>query len=156
MFIYNTSNGRFAVDREFKYMELVSRRGLGELFGPPGELFGPRGGVRTSDQFLWKYVFQFLGKSGPENQNVELFFFKKTWFQLLGKLGPDNQTYMKIGVTFPPKSGETIVFISSNDAPVTRSLICVCCVWWLRSGNGPILGAPTLGSTRAGGHDDGS
>ena len=38
-----TSNGRFAVDREFEYMELVSRRGLGELFGPPGELFGPPG-----------------------------------------------------------------------------------------------------------------
>ena len=39
-----TSNGRFAVDREFEYMELVSRRGLGELFGPPGELWPPWGG----------------------------------------------------------------------------------------------------------------
>ncbi len=39
-----SSIGRFAVDREFEYMELVSRRGLGELFGPPGELFGSPGG----------------------------------------------------------------------------------------------------------------
>ena len=41
----NTSNGHFAVDREIEYMELVSRRVLGELFGPPGELLGPPQGA---------------------------------------------------------------------------------------------------------------
>ena len=39
-----TSNGRFAVDREFEYIELVSSRGLGELFGPLGGSLGPLGG----------------------------------------------------------------------------------------------------------------
>ena len=59
-----TSNGRFAVDRE--YIESVSSRPLVELFGPSGELVGPPrgvfeptgelfgapGGVRKSDDFL--------------------------------------------------------------------------------------------------------
>ena len=54
-----SSSGRFAVDREFEYMELVSRSGLEELFGPPGELrgppperFGSLGGERTFRQLL--------------------------------------------------------------------------------------------------------
>ena len=62
-----TSNGRFAVDREFEYMELVSRRGLGELFGPPwGALwppegrFGPLGGCpRISSIFVKMRVSTF-------------------------------------------------------------------------------------------------
>ncbi len=40
-----TSNGRFAVDREFEYIESVSSRPLVELFGPSGELVGPPRGV---------------------------------------------------------------------------------------------------------------
>ena len=43
--IYDTSNGRFAVDREFEYIESVSSRPLVELFGPSGELVGPPRGV---------------------------------------------------------------------------------------------------------------
>ena len=42
---YFTSNGRFAVDREFEYIESVSSRPLVELFGPSGELVGPPRGV---------------------------------------------------------------------------------------------------------------
>ncbi len=40
-----TSIGRFAVDREFEYIESVSSRPLVELFGPSGELVGPPRGV---------------------------------------------------------------------------------------------------------------
>ena len=40
-----TSNGRFAVDWEFEYIESVSSRPLVELFGPSGELVGPPRGV---------------------------------------------------------------------------------------------------------------
>ena len=43
-FVY-TSNGRFAVDRNFEYIELVSGRVLGEFFGPAGALLGPTGGL---------------------------------------------------------------------------------------------------------------
>ena len=57
--LWLTGNGRFAVDPEIEYMEWVSGRGLGELFGPPGELFGPTGerlgplaGDRTFYQLL--------------------------------------------------------------------------------------------------------
>ena len=47
-----TSNGRFAVDREFVYRELVSQRDLGEVFGPPGGLFGsPRGPLGPEGPF---------------------------------------------------------------------------------------------------------
>ena len=48
---------------------------------------------------------------------------------------------------FPPKSAETIVSVHPNDAPGIQSLKSVKS---LRSENGTFLGAPTLGSTRAG------
>ena len=114
----HTSNGRFAVDREFEYIESVSSRPLVELFGPSGELVGPPrgvfeptgelfgapGGVRKSDDFLWKYVFHFLGKFGPGNQNPET--KQKMRFQFLGKSGLENQIYMKNGGRFPATSEE--------------------------------------------------
>ena len=66
-----TSNGRFAVDREFEGIEFVSWGGLGEVFGPPVALCGPLWGVRGSHELLRKCVFQLLGKLGGRNQSSE-------------------------------------------------------------------------------------
>ena len=72
MYIYiYTSNGRFAVDREFEYIEFVSGRGLGEVFGPLGLSVDPLGEVRRSYELLSKFVFQLLGKCGPRIQSSE-------------------------------------------------------------------------------------
>ena len=70
IYIY-TSNGRFAVDREFEYIEFVSGRGLGEVFGPLGLSVDPLGEVRRSHELVCKCVFQLLGKFGRRNQNSE-------------------------------------------------------------------------------------
>ena len=51
---------------------------------------------------------------------------------------------------FPPKSAETIVSVHPNDAPGIQSVKSLKSLKSLRSENGTFLGAPTLGSTRAG------
>ena len=96
-------------------------------------------------------MFQLLGKYGPDNQYFDL--VRKNRFQLLRKFGPANQNYINLDVIFPLQSAETIVSVHPNDAPGIRSLRCLRS---LTSAFGVFLGAPTLGPTRAGGHDDGS
>ena len=68
-FILGTDSGRFAVDREFEYIELVSWRGLGERFGPLGKVFGLPGELfgENFDQLLWNIMFQLLAKFGRDN-----------------------------------------------------------------------------------------
>ena len=63
-----TSNGRFAVDREFECIDLVAWRGLGELFGPPWEVFGPLG-----------TPMELFGLSGRGSENLMNFCEKMTF-----------------------------------------------------------------------------
>ena len=66
-------------------------------------------------------------------------------------------------VIFPPTIAQTIVFIDSNDGPgilSPKDLSNLSNLSDLSDLSDPelesFLAAPTLGSTRAGGHDDGS
>ena len=150
--IYNyTSNGRFAVDREFEYIELVSENVLGSSLDNPGSSRDPLVQVREFDELLWKCIFQLLAKFGRANQKKIVLQKQKMRFQLLGKFGRGNQIYMNVDDQFPTQKCQNHCFYNSK---------------WCSWNSNPeypefpemesSTAAPSLHSTCAGGHDDGS
>ena len=122
------------------------------LWGPLGSSLDPLGGIRKFDQVLCKSAFQLLAKFGPENQNIV--FLQKKWFQLLGKFGPENEHYVKMGGDFPCQKCQN--HYNYRSKWITRNSHGKSG----KSGKFPEMesstAAPSLCSTCAGGHDDGS